>query len=710
MNQTTSAQEGTPLPPLRKDLQVYPSTARRDGAPCWTILDPLRNRYFQIGWTDYQLLAHWDCHTVETLIQTVAETTTYRPTPQDIEQLVKFLYVNNLALNSATGDSQAFVAQVQGTKQNWIMWLIHNYLFFKVPLVKPDRFLKATLPLVEPFFSRITGMFVLLSGVLGIFLISRQWETFLNTFLYFFNMEGLLYYGLTLIAVKVCHELGHAYTAAKYGCRVPTMGVAFLVMFPVLFSDTSDAWRLQSRKQRIHIGAAGMIVEVSIALIATLLWNFLPDGPLRSATFFLATTSWVMGVLINVNPCLRFDGYYILSDWLGVPNLQDRSFAFGRWQLRRLLFGLDGPAPEPVPPSLRRTLILYAWSTWIYRLVLFVGIALIVYHFFFKVLGILLFAVEILWFILLPIGRELKMWWRLRSAMVAQSRSWVTAACFLFLIGLVLFPWPSRLSIPAIMEASTHATLYTPTPGKIVKVSFQAGQVVSAGDPLMILEAPHLDKEVALTRQQISVLQYRARRQFSDSKELQSNQVISKTLESRISQLNGLMKQRENLVLRSPIAGKVTDRTESLHEGRWINEELPLAYVIDDQQQELKAMALETDIPYLEVGQTAWFYPDDPMRPKIPARIREIRAVDEEAFDLPYLASQYGGSIPVRESQPGTLTPETSVYRVLFDLEGKAPLWKQAVRGVILVESRPWTIVGRAWERISAVLVRESGF
>jgi putative peptide zinc metalloprotease protein len=121
-------------------------------------------------------------------------------------------------------------------------------------------------------------------------------------------------------------------------------------------------------------------------------------------------------------------------------------------------------------------------------------------------------------------------------------------------------------------------------------------------------------------------------------------------------------------------------------------------------------MALETDLPYLEVGQTAWFYPDDPTRQKLRARIREIREVDEEEFALPYLASNYGGSIPVRESEPGKLKPDTSVYRILLDLEGSSPMWKQAVRGILLVESRPWSVVERVWERVSAVLIREGGF
>ena len=188
------------------------------------------------------------------------------------------------------------------------------------------------------------------------------------------------------------------------------MGVAFLVMFPVLYTDTTDAWKLQSRRDRLRIVTAGVRTELYLALIATFLWGVLPDGSLRSAAFFIATTSWVTSVLVNISPFMRFDGYYAFSDLIGVENLQQRAFELGRWRLRRWLWGLNDPLPEPMPRRRARLLILYAWGTWLYRFFLFLGIALLVYHFFFKVLGIFLFIVEVLWFIVMPIFKEVRTW------------------------------------------------------------------------------------------------------------------------------------------------------------------------------------------------------------------------------------------------------------------------------------------------------------
>src|SRR5690606_11708462 len=124
------------------------------------------------------------------------------------------------------------------------------------------------------------------------------------------SLEGFLLYGLTLVLVKSAHELGHALVSQRLGCRVASMGVAFLVMFPVLYTDTTDAWKLQSRRDRLRIVTAGVRTELYLALIATFLWGVLPDGSLRSAAFFIATTSWVTSVLVNISPFMRFDGYY----------------------------------------------------------------------------------------------------------------------------------------------------------------------------------------------------------------------------------------------------------------------------------------------------------------------------------------------------------------------------------------------------------------
>ena len=152
-----------------------------------------------------------------------------------------------------------------------------------------------------------TTALVLLLGFIGLYIVGRQWGAFTSTFLYFFNLQGLTFYFISLVFIKILHELAHAYTAVRYGCKVPTMGVALLVMFPILYTDMSDTWRVKSAMERIHVGAAGMIMELYIACIATFCWGFLPEGMLKSAAFILASTSWMLSLAINSNVLMRFD-------------------------------------------------------------------------------------------------------------------------------------------------------------------------------------------------------------------------------------------------------------------------------------------------------------------------------------------------------------------------------------------------------------------
>ena len=698
------------LPPLRKNLQFLRGAPTNEGVPTWTVVDPVRNKYFQIEWNVYQLLQRWPCGTIEKLVDVIARETTSRIGMEDVEDLVKFLYANNLTEQSASGETKDYVQQEAARHQVWWQWLLHHYLFIKIPLVHPHQFLHATLPLVAPFYTAAAAWLFGTIGVVGLFLVGRQWDTFVSTFLHFFNWRGAVMYGAVLCVVKVVHELGHAYTATRFGCRVPTIGVALMVMMPVLYSDVSDSYRLSSKRKRLAIAAAGVVAELGLATIATVLWAFLPDGTLRSMAFVVATSSWIMSLTVNLNPLMRFDGYYLLADGLGLPNLQDRACAFGQWKLRELLFAAGSPPPEAVGPSTRRIMIAYAWAMWAYRLMLFTGIAVMVYHHFFKALGIVLFLVEILFFICLPIWRELTAWWSRRAAFAKTSRFAVTMAVVALLLTLTFIPWSSRVAIPGVLYARSYATLYPPASGRIVAVSVRPGQHVRKADTLLILESPKLAKDATLVQTQVDQLDFRLQRQAGYADDRAQGRVIAESLKAKLAELDGLAERQRNLLLQSPIDGVVVDRADSLYPGRWINEKLAVAYVIDPQEAAIAALAPVEDLNVLAVGQEALFIPNDVTRSARRARVTEIRDVDEQDFSLPYLASIYGGEVPARKDARGRVQAEQSVYRVELEVLDQTEPVDQTVTGQLHVTGKTESLAERAWDRVVAVMIRESGF
>ncbi len=698
------------LPALRDDLRLFDGPATADGAPSWTLYDPVRNRYFRIGRDAFELLARWHLGEPEAVLAALRAETTCAAGPAAVEDLARFLRANSLARIDGPEMTAALVRQAAAARPSRARWLLHNYLFVRIPLVRPDRFLDATLPLVRPLFTRTCCAVLAALGLLGIVLALRQWDVFVHTFLYFFSWEGLLWYGLALSFSKILHELGHAYAARRCGCRVPTMGVAFLVLWPVLYTDVSDAWRLASRRQRLLIGAAGMMVELGLAAVATLLWSFLPDGPLRSVAFLVATVTWVLTLTVNLSPFMRFDGYYLLSDAIGVQNLQDRSFALARWRLRRTVFGYDEPPPEPFPPWLRPGLVLFAYAAWIYRLVLFIGIALLVYHVFFKLLGIFLFVVEILWFIARPLANELREWWRRRHLIRPTPNLVATLAVLGAAVWFVATPWNTTVALPAVFRAADYAVLYPPVPARLVAVEAAEGQAVARGQRLFALSAPEVEFRIALAEREAAILQLRILRQAADPEELGRLQAVQQELAARLAALAGLAEQRRALELRAPLDGVVVDLNEIARPGLWVEPRLPLARVVDTRTGVVHGYVEGADRGRIAPGARAWFHPEDPLRPAIPVTVVRIADYNTRTLEAPELASTHGGAIAVRADAGGNLLPQKAVYRVILhpDAESAAP--DQVIRGSVRVEGEALSHAERAWRAAAAVLIRESGF
>jgi putative peptide zinc metalloprotease protein len=699
------------LPVLRNDLQLIEGPVALDGSPSWIIVDPIRNKYFSIGWMAFQLLSRWSVGKASLLIKRIKQESALDIQASDIESLLSFLHSNSLTLDPASGSSNDYYEQYKASKPGFLMWLIHNYLFVKIPLVKPTRFLRKTLVYVEPLFSITTATMIALLGLIGLYIVGRQWDTFTSTILYFFNFQGLIFYFISLVFIKTLHELGHAYTVIRYGCKVPTMGIALLVMFPILYTDTSDTWRIKSARERVHVGAAGMIVELYIACIATFCWGFLPDGILKSAAFILATTSWIMSLAINLNCLMRFDGYYILSDLLGIQNLQKRAFEIGKWRLTELLFDLRLRPPEALSASMIKKLYIYACCVTVYRFFLFIGIAVLVYYMFFKVLGIILFLIEILWFIVLPALKLIIDWWEMRKMIIKRPRFYITATLLFLIIVALVYPWNSSIVIPAVYESQEKTTLYASSPGYIENNLMKKGVAVKEGDILIKLTSPELEYDINTTEKEIDILKLQAKRIAASSDELSNIQVLVQQLQESRSKLDGLLEKQNQFVIRAPIEGIIFDMEESLHSGRWINPSLALATIIQPDHPFIVGVAPEADLSRIKVHASAKFVPDNPQLDSIWGFVQDIELANLKVLDLPALGSVYGGKIPAKYDETQQLVTDKSVYRVRLQVSSVEDVKvENIVRGVVHIQGEAESFIKRWYKIVASVFVRESGF
>ncbi len=701
------------LPELREELRFDRSSPLLDGAPSWSIFDPVRHAYFQIGQVELALLSAWRGRTVGEMRRLFAQQQGAEPEPGAIKALLQFLASNNLT-RAPLGDAvKSLHAQARAHDQAWWKWLLHHYLFIRVPLVKPDRFLRRTVHWVAPLFTRGFALLIVALGLAGLYFVSRQWDEFLHTFPYFFSLQGLAIYGLSLAFTKTLHELGHAYAATRYGCRVPTMGVSFLVMVPVLYTDTTDTWKLRSRKQRLLVDGAGVLTELCLASIATFLWAFLPDGPVRSAAFVIATTSWISTLAINLSPFMRFDGYYFLSDMIGVPNLSSRSQAFGQWQLREWLFGLRAPMPEPVAPRTARLFAFFAWATWLYRFFLFLGIALVVYHFFFKAVGIFLFAVEIGWFIVMPVARELGHWWRLRERIVPGRRGIASLAILGALLLAAFVPLDVNVKVPAVLGATREEPVFAPEAAQGAELKVRPGERVREGQVLFTLASPMLEQEQREARIRLALLQARLARSVADKIDRAQTQELLRGVVAEQENLSGLAKRRALLQVKAPFAGTVADYDAELHPQRWITGKQLLARIVDEGgAQDLRGYVEGQHAWRLRDGAVGRFVPDDPRQASFEVRLVGLSSVAAEEIDSAYLQSVHGGPIAVNVTDKGKAVPNQSQYPLLMrplEPQRDAIYLHQIVRGVVTLDARGESFFAKVARQVLRVLARESG-
>jgi putative peptide zinc metalloprotease protein len=665
MTALTLAPAGPSLPALRQELRMTPGAPLVSGAPSWILFDPLRHLFFQLGRIEFAIFSHWAAGSFEGITDTLARAgLAEEDVDASVGRVVEFSLANQLTVTPLGDSVSTFTHQRAATRKAWWKWMVDNYLFFRIPLVRPAVFLERTLPRVAPLWSPVMLWAFMLLALCGLFLVSRQWDAFMASFTYFFSWQGLVAYGFGLCAVKIGHELGHAYTATRFGCRVPTMGVSFLVMFPVLYTDTSDAWRLTARKQRLAIDIAGVTAELMIASIATLIWVMLPEGPLRSVVFVLATSSWIMSLSINLNPFMRFDGYYVLSDLLDVPNLQPRAFALGRWKMRELLFNLGDAPPEDMPTQLRRGLIVYAWITWIYRLILFTGIAILVYHMFFKLLGIVLFLVEIGVFLARPILAELRIWADRRGSILGSRRGIFGVAGLFCLALLAILPMDRHVRAPAVLTPIGASPIVAGDPALITHVFVTNGQSVKAGAILFELAAPELDADRGQRSVRIADLEARLARAASDKMDLANSSVLEGELSTQRAAAQGLDRRRDRLVLRAPIDGVVADLNPDIHVGRWIGGAEALARILTPGRYDVQAYVDEDDAWRVGRAARATFVPNDPVQPSRPAKVVERAAAALQVLDQPILASSNGGPIAVNADESKHLRPRAALYRM----------------------------------------------
>lgn len=699
-----------PSPPqIRQDLELLPGPVVANLGSTWRIRDPARNRFFDIGPFEFAVLSEWSSGLdLPRLAERVSESLDEPVTADQLTPLLRFLQENEL-LSPGTTEVRHFLRdRRERSKPGPWRWLLHNYLFFRVPLLNPEQLLGWLGRRTGWIYTRATLLALALLALLDMHLIFQHGSELRHHFDFSLTAEGLMLVAVAGMVSKVVHEFGHALTARRYGVRVPAMGVAFVVMYPMLYTDTSDSWRLRDKRKRLAIASAGMISEFSVALVATLLWAITPDGAVRSALFSLAFIGWLVALGLNASPFFRFDGYYILSDAVDMPNLHDRGAALARMRLRRALLGIEDPDPEPHLSARRRNLLTaFAIFTQLYRFVVFITIALFVYAYFFKLLGILLMLVELGWFVVRPVWSEAS---ALKSRMSEMRPRWGALLALLAVGLLAAWMWMLGTSVrsPALMTARYEYFIQAPSASLLAQMHARNGHAVDEGEELIVLLSPEalLRKDTAEISR--NALVEELQRTAANTQSRERIQALQSQLAGAEGTARLSARESDVLRLRAPGAGTVRDLLPEAVPGRWVRSRELLMRVVSEQQAVIHAYVDEGSVHRLLPGAHAIFYPDAVNQPPVSGRVASIDTTALRAAPSAMLASTHGGPLATDASPGGELLLRESRYRVVIepDQPTAAP---RALRGAVYIDGDSLGVLLMFPQRMLSALVREFG-
>lgn len=700
----------SPLPLLRRDLKIFQGPDEPDGSPTFSIFDPLRAQYFRIAWGESEIIRlSYPGISLNKLIDRLKNESTLKTNPEEVLQF--FNMAHRLNLLEQTKDSETIIKEKKAATHSIWQKILFNYLYFRIPVLNPDQFLAKTLKYVRPLVSWPAILIYCFLSLIGLYFLLTQLDSYINTFSYFFNLEGLLIYGSALFGVKLIHEFSHAYTAKFYRLHVPTMGFAIILLYPVMYTDVTDGWKLKNRKHRMAISMAGVLSELIVAGLSTLGWALTEPGMLHSAFFVLSSITILSSLLMNLNPMMRFDGYYFLSDLWGIDNLQGRSFEVARWKLREWLLGLKMPPPEDnLYPERIYGMVLFSIATWIYRLFLYTAIALFVYFQFTKSLGIFLFIIEVIVFFIWPVLWEytaLKERWKYFER---NPRAYATFTILGLIALWLIVPLPHTLTFPAIVIAHQEQQIYSPIEGEILSIKVQRGDTVQKDQLLMEVVDPLLDNErkIVEIKMNASQAEYNLAMKKEETRPLLSEKKAEiATFEQKLREVNQKLSSGK---ITAPFDGVISMWDDTLKPGRFIAKDTGFGKISTLHQLEVLSFIPERDVGAFQEGTEVSFHitlPPETLTGIVtrlnPNRLKQLKY---EA-----LASIYQGDIPtVQDPKTGQIKILPTYYPILIDLKQDPLQPRIGQTGTIRVVG-PWRSL--AWEGLKTVLNlfwRESGF
>jgi putative peptide zinc metalloprotease protein len=716
----------------RPDLQV--TKQRYQGRQYWIVKDPVGLNYFRFQEEEFNLLNWLDGENSLDDLRNRFEKqfAPQKITLEELGRLIGMLHQSGLVIAGVPGQGKQLLKLRWERKKKEFMAALSNLLAIRFKGIDPERLLNwlYSLPPVRWFFTKTAAFFCLCLFIAALTLVLSHFGEFqrkLPGFHEFFGPSNWWVLAVAMGCTKVCHEFGHGLSCKHFGGECHELGVMFLVLTPCLYCNVSDSWMLPNKWHRAFIGAAGMYVEVCIASIATFLWWFSAPGLLNNIALSTMFVCSVSTVVFNGNPLLRYDGYYILSDLLEIPNLRQKATTILNRKMGAWFLGLEEPDDPFLPKRNQILFAIYAIAASVYSWVVMFSILFFLFRVFqpyrLEIFGQIIATAAIASLIGRPLWSAGKFFYvpgRLDD--VKKPRLYISLGALVALIAAVLFvPLPYHVFCPLVIEPRDADEVYVGQKGgQIESIYVKAGQHVEPG--MKLAELSNIDLALDIADKQARLAEAKQRKSglereaTYDKKAAEDIPSVQATIEAFENELEKMHIEADRLHLVAHRDGVVIPPTSESHppspDGKlptWHGSPLDehnLGAVLspgrlfcrigDPEKFEALLMVDQADVDQVHDGQTVKLMLDALPGTTLYTEITE-KSDDPIKFLPKQLSNKSGGPIETKADESGMPRPATIYYQARAPLDDDGRVLVTGLKGQAKIDA-PWHSLGwRLW-------------
>lgn len=589
------------------------------------------------------------------------------PTQDEVIKLLSDLHKADVLQSDAPPDTQELHQRRKKNKSMQWKQYLGNPMSLRFPLFDPEKLVRKLMPFVAPLFGWVGAVLWLGMVAWALTLAGMHWsELSDNVVDRVFSFKNLLLMVLVFPVIKLLHEFGHAFATKASGGEVHEMGIMLLLFMPIPYVDASSATAFREKHARVLVGAAGMLVEIFIAAIAMVAWVYLEPGIDRAIAYNVIIVAGVTTVLFNGNPLLRFDAYYMLSDYIEIPNLGQRSNEYIGYLTNHYLFGIEKVKSPVSAKGERAWFVFYAITSFIYRMMMMLSIVLIMAEKFF-VFGLMLAIWSFYSMLIKPIAGKINYLFSSPQLKSKRQRALFSTASILLVVGVILLwlPAPSSTRAEGVIWAPEQAQVRAAVDGIVMQILVKPNQQVRAGDLLIRCEDTELKTRMHMLQAQLDELQARY------SSLINSNRVQANIIAEQMTHVEAALALANihltALDIRSPANGIFVMQDEQNALGRFAPRGELLAYITDAKSTSVRVAVSQADGDRVKKNTVrVEIRPVDHVGKVINAKI--IREVPAATNELPShtLSLQGGGKIGLDPSKPNENKALVKLF--IFDL------------------------------------------